>query len=141
MGISFQHSLNLLSAAELTYQNMETYYRKYSVGWDPQLIRSKTENLENYDILDGQTLLGVIRFQFENEFCYIRDIQIYAAHRNKGVGATVLEMAKCYALEKNVSTIKLRVFKISPAVRLYERNGYKIINEDDRFYCMELIVP
>jgi hypothetical protein len=51
-----------------------------------------------------------------------------------------LDEAKRLALQSNLGTnlgtIKLKVFKISPAVALYKRNGFEVESEDDRFFHM-----
>ena len=37
---------------------------------------------------------------------------------------------------QDVCSVPLRVFKISPAVALYQRDGFVIKSEDDRFFNM-----
>ena len=44
--------------------------------------------------------------------------------------------AKRLTLNYGLKDLKLRVFKISPAINLYKRNGFTVESEDDRFFNM-----
>ncbi|GAC30401.1 hypothetical protein GPAL_3555 [Glaciecola pallidula DSM 14239 = ACAM 615] len=56
--------------------------------------------------------------------------------QNKGIGKAALNEAKRRTLNANLTTLTLRVLKISPALTLYERNGFVIQGEDERFFNM-----
>ena len=77
-----------------------------------------------------------MRLEYEDDNCVLRDLQIIPNEQNKGIGVTALQEAKRLALSANKNTLSLRVFKISPAVALYQRNGFVIKSEDDRFFNM-----
>jgi len=134
MDISFRRCENLREAAIITYNNMRLYYARYGVDWDSKIIEDKTLELENYDIIANKVMVGVFRLQNENGCCYLRDLQIKSSHQNLGIGQFVLNEIKRIAKEAQFSTVQLRVFKISPAVELYKRNGFVLKNEDDRFF-------
>jgi len=119
---------------------MHTYYQRYSVDWDVQLIEEKTRDLENYDILLRGDVVGVFRLQYEEDCCYLRDLQVDASYQNRGIGQTVLNEVKRHTLQAKLHTLRLRVFKISPALELYKRNGFVIKEEDERFFNLELSI-
>lgn len=134
MKIRFRRSKNLSDAAFITFSNMRSYYERYNVEWDAQQIEDQTRDLENYDILLGEEIAGVFRLQYHHECCYLRDVQVKSAFQNQGVGKFVLEEAKRLTKAAKLQTLKLRVFKISPAVELYKRNGFVEESNDERFF-------
>ena len=90
-------------------------------------------------MLNGE-VIGAIRLAYETDRCLLRDIQIKATHQSKGFGALVIAKVVELAEEKQLSYVDLRVFKRSPAYRLYDRLGFVVESEDDKFYQMTLAV-
>jgi ribosomal protein S18 acetylase RimI-like enzyme len=64
-------------------------------------------------------------------------IQVAPSAQGKGVGEKLLRTLKAQAMAADVS-IKLSVFKVNPARRLYERVGFIITGETDDAYEMLL---
>ena len=138
--ISFKLTQDLSKSAAITYDNMRSYYEHYGVGWQESKILEQIVDLDNWDILcDGQ-LIGALRLSFDADSCWLRDLQIIKDFQNKGIGGAVLAEAKRRAEESGAYRLMLKVFKISPAYRLYDKFGFTLTNEDDRFYYMELDV-
>jgi ribosomal protein S18 acetylase RimI-like enzyme len=54
-------------------------------------------------------------------------IGVEAAHRGKGVGGALLDALIVHARSKSVSSLSLSVENDNPALRLYERKGFKIV--------------
>ncbi len=140
MDITFLPSKDLEKAATFTFENMRVYYEQFAPDWNASKVLEVTSSLENYDILYQKEVVGVMRLQFENECCILRDLQVVATAQNKGIGYAALMEAKKRTLQANLNKLTLRVFKISPAVNLYKRFGFTIQSEDDRFYNMEVEV-
>ena len=138
--ITFKPCLNLEQAAQTTFNNMQPYYQHYGVDWQQSKILEQTLSLENLDILDDGQVVGVVRLAFDNETCFLRDLQVIKSAQNKGVGAQTIEKVKQLALSSNVNCVSLKVFKVSPAQHLYQRQGFCIINEDERFFYMQSLV-
>ncbi|WP_331459143.1 MULTISPECIES: GNAT family N-acetyltransferase [unclassified Pseudoalteromonas] len=134
--ISYQATVDLYASADITYKNMRSYYEHYSVCWEQSKIQEQIVDLENWDILYNTSLVGAIRLAFDNEGCYIRDIQVSEKFQNKGIGAAALAECERLAIKAGVNLLRLRVFKISPAYHLYTRNGFVIDKEEDRFFYM-----
>lgn len=137
MEIKFVRSENLVRAAIFTFENMRVYYEQFAPNWDASKVLEVTSELENYDIIYQQEVVGVMRLQFEADCCVLRDLQVLPAAQNKGIGSVALAEAKKRTLHAHLNTLKLRVLKISPAVSLYKRNGFVTQNEDERFFNME----
>lgn len=116
--------------------NMRLYHEHYAVDWEYSKIEEQIRDLVNFDILFNGEVVGAIRLEFDNDGCYIRDLQVSHKYQNKGIGAEALNECERLALKFSVNRLRLRVFKISPAFLLYERAGFVIDSDDDRFYCM-----
>lgn len=135
--ISYKTTTDLSQSAELTYRNMRSYYEHYSVDWEPTKILEQITNLKNRDILVDGNVVGVIRLSFNDDGCFLRDFQVSEKFQNKGVGSEALVEIRRLAVEAGAKKVQLKVFKISPAHRLYEKHGFKVTSEDDRFFYME----
>nr|WP_319556243.1 GNAT family N-acetyltransferase [uncultured Vibrio sp.] len=138
--VSYQQTEDLSASAKITYSNMRSYYEHYSVDWDCSTIEEQIRDLTNFDILFNGDVIGAIRLAFDNDGCYIRDLQVSEKYQNKGIGALALAECERLAIESGVNRLKLRVFKISPAFHLYERVGFVVDNSDDRFHSMSRII-
>jgi len=136
MNIKFVETNDLLASAAITYQNMRTYYQRYSVDWDKDKIAEQLSPLDNLDIIFNGVVVGAIRLAYDSKDCWIRDLQVEEHAQNKGIGGIALMECERIASANGASVLKLRVFKISPAFHLYVRSGFKVDNEDDRFYYM-----
>ncbi|MEW6982120.1 GNAT family N-acetyltransferase [Colwelliaceae bacterium 6471] len=135
--ISYRPAGNLSKSAEITYDNMRTYYAHYSVDWQQHQILEQIVSLDNWDILCDGELVGALRLSFDNDGCYLRDLQISALFQNKGIGAAALAESVRLAQKSGAKKLRLRVFNISPAYHLYKRKGFTVVSEDERFYYME----
>jgi len=135
--ISYQPTIDLPKSADITYNNMRSYYDHYSVDWEQNKILEQISNLDNWDILSDDEVVGAIRLSFNSDGCYLRDLQVSEQFRNKGIGAAALAESTRLAQNSGAKKLKLKVFKISQAYHLYNRNGFMLVSEDDRFYYME----
>ncbi|WP_299568838.1 GNAT family N-acetyltransferase [uncultured Shewanella sp.] len=136
MDIIFCPTDSIQKAALFTFENMRQYYQKIAPEWNTSKIVEVTKALESFDIKLGDEVIGVMRLEYKDTFCYLRDLQISANHQNKGFGKVALNEAKRKTLSANFNTLKLRVLKVSPAISLYERNGFVVESEDNRFLNM-----
>lgn len=134
--VTFKPATNLAKAARYTLTNMRSYYQQYSVEWDEAQIEKITEDLINFDIFSEGETVGVIRLQFDSEGCYLRDLQVDHNYQNRGIGSEAIAEAVRLAKAHGSHLLNLRVFKNSPAVYLYKRQGFSVTSEDERFYYM-----
>ena len=113
--IELSTAKDLAGTAQLTLTNMQPYYKKYGLDWDSTTILEGLSNLQI--ILDGEPV-GVLRLSFVDEVCQLRDLQIDSRFQNKGVGSLALLEVVGIAEKAAVKFIELKIFKVSPAVRL-----------------------
>ncbi|WP_249555059.1 GNAT family N-acetyltransferase [Shewanella sp. 10B] len=138
--VTFIPAKDLAKAAYFTLSNMQPYYEQYSVDWDEAQIEQMTQDLVNFDILFEKKLVGVVRLSFDTEECWLRDLQVEQSYQNRGIGSIAIAEAERLAKEHGSHILKLKVFKNSPAVHLYKRQGFGLTSEDDRFYYMSRAV-
>ncbi len=136
MAISFQPTKDFSQSADITFNNMRSYYEHYSVDWKQPKILEQIFRLENWDILLDGEVVGAIRLQFDLDGCYLRDLQVSQEYQNQGIGAEALQQTMRIASESGSKLLKLRVFKISPAYGLYIRCGFAVASEDEKFINM-----
>ena len=134
--ITFKPTEDFATAAQLTLDNMREYYQHYDVEWDAAQIETMTRELHNIDLLWQGQWVGVMRLSFDDEVCQLRDLQVVAPQQNKGLGALAIAEAERLAKTLGKHSMALKVFKISPAFRLYLRLGFQVTSEDERFYYM-----
>jgi ribosomal protein S18 acetylase RimI-like enzyme len=63
-------------------------------------------------------------------------IAVWPEHRNRGLGARLLEALEKAASAEGRAQISLSVDAANPAVRLYRRAGYDVVREDGRGLLM-----
>ncbi|GLT16422.1 hypothetical protein GCM10007938_01980 [Vibrio zhanjiangensis] len=136
MVITFENTSDLLRSAEITYINMRPYYQHHGVTWQADTIKQKIASLKNIDILSDGRLIGAIRVDSDDDGYYLRDLQIVENYQNKGLGALALIEVKRLASLDGEKTLRLKVFKTSPAYQLYQRLNFIVEKEDDKFYHM-----
>lgn len=60
---------------------------------------------------------------------FLRDIELIASERNRGVGSAVIGAVLSLARDSG-RHVELQVLKCNPAQRLYERLGFQVIGDD-----------
>lgn len=73
-------------------------------------------------------------FMLPGKYCYIMDIIVTKAHRNKGFATALMNSAKDWAKEQSCNLINLDVLVNNHgAIKLYERLGF--IPKAQEMYC------
>lgn len=102
-------------------------------GWFPERNREQFESWIAAGQLDmiefDSESAGVICVEARPEHLYIRSIFLRAAFRQRGIGAWLLAQTTREA-ENSGRVVVLKVIRGNPALGLYERLGFRQINED-----------
>jgi ribosomal protein S18 acetylase RimI-like enzyme len=77
----------------------------------------------------------LITFRTEQEL-RLADVALLPQYRNMGVGALVIRELCAEATRLNVP-VRLQVSKFNPAIRLYERLGFRLLGESSTHFQME----
>lgn len=95
--------------------------------WDQTQVRIIT--LQGADI-------GWLQSFTQDDELFIAQVFVERPHQRRGIGTEVMKSLMNEAEQLN-QTIRLNVVKINPAIRLYERLGFRISGEDDRKFYMK----
>ncbi len=121
----------------LTKKNMSDYIDRHWGGWNPKMFREYFSK-GNINIVEyGNRRIGLCVFEFKKDHSYVNSIQISKKFRKKGLGTLLLDMIEKESKGRKLSKIQLGIFKENPAVKLYERLGYKKIKDYGSSIIME----
>ena len=132
----FKPTQNHLRAAKLTLENMSSYYQRFDVNWGEAQVIESTKALDNYDLFSESCFIGIMRLEYTDSSCWLRDLQVRPECQSKGEGASAIEAVVRMARKRDLHQVELKVFKCSPAHHLYRRVGFSVRSEDERFYYM-----
>ena len=89
--------------------------------------------VDNTNVVGWIHVFGSLRLE-SDPFAEIGGLIVSSEHRKKGIGKLLINAAEKWALEKDYSKIRVRSrTKRIDAKRFYEREGYKIIKEQNVF--------
>jgi GNAT superfamily N-acetyltransferase len=107
-------------------------------GWDEQ--REQEKFAAQFDVAASQIIVadgkdvGWVQAQDDEAALWLQSLYVMPAMQRRGIGAGVLTklIERC---RRECKPLTLSVVKINPALRLYERYGFKISHEDEyKFY-------
>jgi GNAT superfamily N-acetyltransferase len=101
-----------------------------------------TANLhERWDVAEVEIItsdgadVGWLQKSIQGDALYLEQIFIDAASQNRGIGTGIINRLIDKA-KQDGRPVTLGVVKTNPALRLYERLGFRITHEDDRKFYM-----
>lgn len=117
---------DLAFCESLTRGNMRRYLPGGEAAWDPQrFLRSWTQFENALIVVDGETV-GLLRLLEVDGTLEIRDLQLLAGHRGRGIGTWAIAQAMAQARRRAIAVVRLRVHVDNPARRLYARLGFQL---------------
>lgn len=106
----------------------ETMFRKNYIPAEIQIIT-----------LDGKDV-GMTSLEERKEDIFLRVIEIHPSYQRQNLGTTIIQKIINDAIYK-MKPIYLRVLRVNPAKRLYERLGFLVIEETKTHYIMRTLLP
>jgi N-acetylglutamate synthase-like GNAT family acetyltransferase len=108
-------------------------------AWDDEAQRKRfkeTTRVEEHRVLelDGQPIGCLWLTESATEVALAR-IFILPPFQNRGIGTEIMKELTMDADDKQVP-VRLKVLRVNPARRLYERLGFETISEDATHYTM-----
>ena len=91
---------------------------------------------------DGGNVIGAVWTRIMNDYGHVDDetpslaISLYKAYRGQGIGTQLMEMILALLKEKGYERVSLAVQKANYAVRMYEKAGFKTVDENDEEFIM-----
>lgn len=84
-------------------------------------------------VRDGETPVGVYHVEAEGDVLHVRRLFLAAPYRGRGLGRRLMEGFEQIGPRR----IRLEVWENNPAVRFYERLGYRTVAVKGHKYVME----
>lgn len=95
------------------------------------LLEEKKDELA-FGVFEKETLVACVILSEKSEL-HIDSIAVLQETRGKGYGKELLRKTESVAEKKKYSSVSLSVHKNnSPAIALYEKSGYKLVNQGKR---------
>lgn len=110
-------------------------FRAQTCGYERQF-----PDLERAVVLDGGVPAGRLLVVRRETEIRIVDLSLLPGHRGCGIGTTLIDRLKLEARDAQLPLL-LHVEVFNPARRLYERLGFRAINDGDVYLEMEWRAP
>jgi len=118
---------NILSKEQISYM-LEKMYA-------PDILRDNMQNGHRFLMAcdDDEHALGFASYQWDYEpgKCQLHKLYILPEQQGKGLGIALLDAVKAKAESQQQAALLLAVNRYNPAVRFYEKYGFRIIREED----------
>lgn len=134
--------------ASFLYEVLEQTMREYVVNtwgqWLEQDARKATAadaaaGVAEIVEVDGRPA-GWLRVDRLVTHIQLEQLFLLAVYQGKGIGAYLVEELQFEAKLKHLP-LRLRVLRVNPAKRLYERLGFRVISATDERFFMEYALP
>lgn len=108
-------------------------------GWDDAVQESIFR--KNYDPAGIEIIkyegkeMGMLSIEERDDDIFLRVIEIHPAYQNRGITTSIIKQMIADGVQKK-KPIRLRVLKVNPAKKLYERLGFSVIEETPTHYIM-----
>lgn len=80
--------------------------------------------------------IGCLQVDRSTDRFHLIDIALLPEYRDRGIGTSLLQRL-CHEAQQAQASIQLHVLQGSPAIRLYRRLGFVLIEESPLYYTME----
>jgi ribosomal protein S18 acetylase RimI-like enzyme len=105
-------------------------------AWQQQYFRLKFDPTQKrIVVLDGENI-GVITIERREDELYLSELYILPDYQRLGIGTQLLRELLAEAAQQGLP-VALRVLKGNPALRFYQRLGFRIVDETETHYNMK----
>jgi ribosomal protein S18 acetylase RimI-like enzyme len=124
---------------EILRASLRPYVQQTWGVWDEAIQRQRFNDVtkvEDHFLLElsGQTV-GCLCFKESATEVRLVRLFITPPYQNRGLGTQVMREIMLLG-DRQSLPIQLRVLRVNPARRLYERLGFSVVGEDDTHYTM-----
>jgi ribosomal protein S18 acetylase RimI-like enzyme len=129
--------------AEFLFQLLRATMREYveqTWSWDEKWQRAHFQ--ERFDPAKNQIVvlddldIGVIAAERREDEVFLGSLYILPEYQRRGIGTLLIKSVLDGAFREGLP-VRLRVLKVNPARRLYERLGFLVVEEADTHYVMK----
>ena len=122
----------------LMRENMAVYHEMHNIPWDQKWIEEHYRDKENYSIFRGREWVGFVSIEWLKTTLYIHTLQLVTTAQGGLLGARVFDFLLRMAAAKNVFRVECKSFKGNPAVLLYQRLGFELVESEGPFVKLRL---
>ncbi len=144
----YRHRLKLrpatLEDTEFLFHLLKATMREYvdqTWGWDEEwqqaYFQMRFDATKNQIIVLDDQDIGVISTEKRETEIFLSSIYILSEYQGQGIGTQLLKSLLAEAFGEGLP-VTLRVLKVNPARRLYERLGFSVIRETETHYLMKV---
>ena len=123
---------------ELKIASMKDYINQV-YGWDKTLQKNLFVTHfcpSNITIITVDDIdVGMYELTLDNHGYFLKRFEILPNFHNRGIGTFILNQILSLARANNLP-VRLQVFKINPAQKLYQKLGFKIVGNSTEHYEM-----
>jgi ribosomal protein S18 acetylase RimI-like enzyme len=141
------HALKLrpatLEDAEFLFQLLKATMREYveqtwdwDDNWQRAYFQMRYDPTKNQVVVLDDRDIGVIAAERGEDRIHLSTIYILPEYQSQGIGTQLLKDLLAGAFREGLP-VTLRVLKVNPAKRLYERLGFAVIRETETRYFMK----
>ncbi len=120
------------------YEDLMKPYVELTHQWDQTKFRASFSSECTQIIQLGNQDIGMLKVEQRDKYVYLGDIQIKREFQCQGIGSQIINDLIQHA-QSRALPIRLRVLKGNPAIKLYQRLGFYIVNELDNCYELECL--
>jgi ribosomal protein S18 acetylase RimI-like enzyme len=129
--------------AEFVFQTLKATMREYvdqTWGWDEEWQRAyfemRFDPAENQIVVLDDQGIGVIGVEKREDEVVLSSLYILPEYQGRGIGTRLIKDVLAQAFRDGLP-VGLRVLRVNPARRLYERLGFVVVEETDTNYNMK----
>lgn len=123
---------------DLHIRTMKTYVEQ-TWGWDEakdaQMFCERVARGHYEIIVLSGVEIGAVNRDRQEGTIYVSNIEVLPEYQRRGVGTEIMWRIIAEA-RRDCLTVTLRVLKVNPARRLYERLGFVVTKENETHYFM-----
>ena len=112
---------------ELTKQNMLELFSRHWGGWEPSVFRKDFHSENITIVVIAGCEVGFFSLKETDSGLYLENIQLSSSVQGQGIGTAILKNL----LQNNASKLmQLTTFTDNPAIHLYERLGFEVMERE-----------
>lgn len=121
-------------------RNMTGYFLATWNAWNSGFQRQRFE--QNFVVEQSQLILadgapiGFLVCEQRPDVFFIHNIQIVSDWQRRGIGGRILSQLLDDARNRRLK-VQLEVLKANPSQRLYERLGFRVVDDEETHYVMQ----
>ncbi len=125
---------------DVTVQTMRVHILAAGGAWDEERRREETTEVcldpNASVIVVGATDAGILLVERSPTEMQIHILYLLPGFQGQGIGSTLVLSLQTEAAERQLP-LRLKVLKVNPAKRFYERLGFSVQEETEHFFCMQ----